>query len=102
MSVRHSNYISCIWTSWRLVTTIWFLDLLLILLFPLGIVFRLFKKLFKDNVISKKSFELWKKEDKFKAGFIEDLETITMAAVAWNSFFLSLATDDYDEKKSLL
>ncbi|KAL5235291.1 hypothetical protein ACI65C_002701 [Semiaphis heraclei] len=64
---------------------------------PGGMVLRLFHKLYQDSVISKESFELWKKEDEFKPGFDEDLETKTMAVVVLNSFFCSLATNDSDE-----
>lgn len=63
-------------------------------------VLRLFNKLYQDSVISKESFELWKKEDKFKPGFDEDLETKTMAVVVLNSFFLSLAANDSDEEET--
>ncbi|XP_022171727.1 eukaryotic translation initiation factor 4 gamma 3-like isoform X2 [Myzus persicae] len=65
---------------------------------PGGMVLRLFHKLYQDSVISKESFELWKKEDEFKTGFDEDLETKTMAVVVLNSFFLSLAANDSDEE----
>ncbi|XP_008179446.1 eukaryotic translation initiation factor 4 gamma 3 isoform X2 [Acyrthosiphon pisum] len=67
---------------------------------PGGMVLRLFHKLYQDSVISKESFELWKKEDEFKAGFDEDLETKTMAVVVLNSFFLSLAANDSDEEET--
>jgi len=60
---------------------------------------KLFHKLYQDSIISKKSFELWKKEDKFKAGFNEDLETKTMAVEVLNSFFLSLVANDSDENE---
>lgn len=63
-------------------------------------VLKLFNKLYQDSVISKESFELWKKEDEFKAGFDEDLETKTMAVVVLNSFFLSLATNDSDDDEA--
>jgi len=63
-------------------------------------VLRLFHKLYQDSVISKESFETWKKEDGFKAGFDEDLETKTMAVVVLNSFFLSLAANDSDEEET--
>lgn len=63
-------------------------------------VLRLFNKLYQDSVISKESFELWKKEDEFKPGFDEDLETKTMAVVVLNSFFLSLAANDSDEEET--
>lgn len=68
---------------------------------PGGMVLRLFHKLYQDSVISKESFELWKKEDEFKAGFDEDLETKTMAVVVLNSFFLSLAANDSDEDETV-
>lgn len=61
-------------------------------------VLKLFNKLYQDSVISKESFELWKKEDEFKSGFDEDLETKTMAVVVLSSFFLSLVTNDSDEE----
>ncbi|KAL4089885.1 hypothetical protein QTP88_024825 [Uroleucon formosanum] len=67
---------------------------------PGGMVLRLFNKLYQDSVISKESFELWKKEDEFKPGFDEDLETKTMAVVVLNSFFLSLAANDSDEEET--
>lgn len=63
-------------------------------------VLRLFNKLYQDSVISKESFELWKKEDEFKTGFDEDLETKTMAVVVLNSFFLSLAANESDEEET--
>ncbi|XP_025201815.1 eukaryotic translation initiation factor 4 gamma 3-like isoform X2 [Melanaphis sacchari] len=68
---------------------------------PGGMVLKLFHKLYQDSVISKESFELWKKEDEFKAGFDEDLETKTMAVVVLNSFFLSLAANDSDEDETV-
>ncbi|KAL5235219.1 hypothetical protein ACI65C_002629 [Semiaphis heraclei] len=61
-----------------------------------GMILWLFHKLYQDSVISKESFEVWKKEDEFKPGFDEDLETKTMAIVVLNSFFLSLATNYSD------
>jgi len=64
-------------------------------------VLRLFHKLYQDSVISKESFELWKKEDEFKSGFDEDLETKTMAIAVLNSFFLSIAANDYDEDETV-
>jgi len=62
-------------------------------------VLRLFHKLYQNSIISTESFELWKKEDEFKAGFDEDLETKTMAVEVLNSFFISLAENysDSDE-----
>lgn len=60
-------------------------------------VLKLFNKLYQDSVISKESFDLWKKDEEFKPGFGEDLETKTMAVVVLNSFFLSL-TNDSDEE----
>lgn len=63
-------------------------------------VLKLFHKLYQDSVISKESFELWKREDEFKPGFDEDLETKTMAVVVLNSFFLSLATNDSDDDEA--
>lgn len=60
-------------------------------------VLKLFHKLYQDSIISRESFGLWKKEEEFKAGFDEDLETKTMAVVVLNSFFLSLATNDSDD-----
>lgn len=63
-------------------------------------VLKLFNKLYQDSVISKESFEIWKKEDGFKIGFDEDLETKTMAVVVLNSFFLSLSTNDSDEEET--
>ncbi|XP_050056621.1 eukaryotic translation initiation factor 4 gamma 3-like isoform X2 [Aphis gossypii] len=68
---------------------------------PGGMVLKLFHKLYQDSVISKESFELWKKEDEFKSGFDEDLETKTMAVVVLNSFFLSLAANDSDEDETV-
>ncbi|XP_060849935.1 eukaryotic translation initiation factor 4 gamma 3-like isoform X2 [Rhopalosiphum padi] len=68
---------------------------------PGGMVLKLFHKLYQDSVISKESFELWKKEVEFKAGFDEDLETKTMAVVVLNSFFLSLAANDSDEDETV-
>lgn len=67
------------------------------MVFLLGMVLKLFHKLYQDSVISKESFEKWKKEEEFKSGFDEDLETKTMAVVVLNSFFLSLATNDSDD-----
>ncbi|XP_060846639.1 uncharacterized protein LOC132926310 [Rhopalosiphum padi] len=66
---------------------------------PRGMVLRLFHKLYQNSIISTESFELWKKEDEFKAGFDEDLETKTMAVEVLNSFFISLAENysDSDE-----
>jgi translation initiation factor 4G len=63
-------------------------------------VLKLFHKLYQDSVISKESFDLWKKEEEFKVGFDEDLETKTMAVVVLNSFFLSLQTNDSDEEET--
>lgn len=63
-------------------------------------VFNLFHKLYQDSIISKESFKLWKKEDKFKAGFDEDIETKTVAVVILNSFFLSLIANDSDEDET--
>lgn len=48
---------------------------------------KMFNKIYQDKVISKKSFNLWKNENKFKHGFNEDTETKTMAIVILNSFF---------------
>lgn len=67
---------------------------------PLGMVLKLFHKLYQDSVISKDAFEKWKKEEEFKSGFDEDLETKTMAVVVLNSFFLSLATNDSDDDET--
>ncbi|XP_025411781.1 eukaryotic translation initiation factor 4 gamma 3-like isoform X3 [Sipha flava] len=67
---------------------------------PGGMVLKLFHKLYQDSVISKESFDLWKKEEEFKVGFDEDLETKTMAVVVLNSFFLSLQTNDSDEEET--
>ncbi|CAH1732031.1 unnamed protein product [Aphis gossypii] len=53
---------------------------------PGGMVLRLFHKLYQDSLISKESFELWKKDDVFKSGFDEDIETKTMAVVVLNLF----------------
>lgn len=60
-------------------------------------VLKLFHKLYENSVISKESFEFWKKEYEFKIGFDEDLETKTMAVVVLNSFFLSLSINDSDD-----
>lgn len=65
---------------------------------PGGMVLKLFHKLYQDSVISKESFEKWKKEEEFKSGFDEDLETKTMAVVVLNSFFLSLDSNDSDDE----
>ncbi|XP_060846853.1 uncharacterized protein LOC132926503 isoform X2 [Rhopalosiphum padi] len=67
---------------------------------PGGMVLRLFHTLYQDSIISKESFELWKKEDEFKTGFDEDLETKPMALVVLNSFFLSLAENDSDSDEA--
>ncbi|KAF0749869.1 eukaryotic translation initiation factor 4 gamma 3-like isoform X3, partial [Aphis craccivora] len=69
---------------------------------PGGMVLRLFHKLYQDSVISKESFELWKKDDEFKSGFDEDLETKTMAVVVLNLFFPSLASNDSDEDETVV
>lgn len=61
-------------------------------------VLKLFNKLYQASVISKESFYVWKKEEEFKTGFDEDLETKTMAVVVLNSFFLSLESNDSDEE----
>ena len=58
-------------------------------------VLRLFHKLYQDSVISKEAFQTWKKDDKFNAGFDEDLETKNMAVL--NSFFIQLELNDSDE-----
>jgi len=71
------------------------------IIFPIGMVLRLFHKLYQDSLISKESFELWKKDDEFKSGFDEDLETKTMAVVVLNLFFLSLAANDSDEHETV-
>ncbi|XP_026818902.1 uncharacterized protein LOC113557529 isoform X2 [Rhopalosiphum maidis] len=63
-------------------------------------VLRLFHNLYQDSIISRESFELWKKEDEFKAGFDEDLETKSMAVEVLNSFFLSLAVNDSDSDET--
>lgn len=63
-------------------------------------VLKLFNKLYQVSVISKESFYLWKKEEEFKSGFDEDLDTKTMAVVVLNSFFFSLATNDSDEDET--
>lgn len=63
-------------------------------------VLKLFNKLYMDSVISKESFELWKNEKEFKAGFDEDLETKTMAVVVLNSFFVQLSTNDSDDDET--
>jgi len=63
-------------------------------------VLQLFHKLYQDSVISKKSFEIWKKDDKFHAGFDEDLETKTMTVVVLNPFFISLEPNDSDEDET--
>lgn len=63
-------------------------------------VLKLFNKLYQDSVISKESFELWKKEDGFKIGFDEDPETKTMTLILLNSLFLSLSTNDSDEEET--
>ncbi|XP_016657227.2 LOW QUALITY PROTEIN: uncharacterized protein LOC100573442 [Acyrthosiphon pisum] len=65
--------------------------------YPRGMVLRLFHKLYQDSVISKESFEIWKKDDKFNAGFDEDLETKNMIVVVLNPFFISLEPNDSDE-----
>ncbi|XP_060860797.1 eukaryotic translation initiation factor 4 gamma 3-like [Metopolophium dirhodum] len=67
---------------------------------PGGMISKLFHKLYQDRIISKKSFEVWKKEDKCKAGFNEDLETKTIAVEVLNSFFLSLVANDSDEDET--
>lgn len=67
---------------------------------PLGMVLKLFHKLYQDSVISKESFEIWKEEKEYKTGFDEDLETKTMAVVVLNSFFISLQTNDSDEEET--
>lgn len=64
---------------------------------PGGMVLKLFHKLYQDSIISRESFYLWKKEEEFKPGFDEDLETKTMAVVVLNSFFISLTTNDSDD-----
>uniref|UniRef100_A0A2S2P7B1 Eukaryotic translation initiation factor 4 gamma 3 n=1 Tax=Schizaphis graminum TaxID=13262 RepID=A0A2S2P7B1_SCHGA len=68
---------------------------------PRGMVLRLFHTLYQNGIISTESFEQWKKEDEFQAGFDEDLETKTMALVVLNSFFLSLAANDSDEDETV-
>lgn len=68
-----------------------------LLFFMLGMVLKLFHRLYEDSVIRKESFEFWKKENEFKVGFNEDLETKTMAVVVLNSFFLSFPTNDSDD-----
>lgn len=70
----------------------------MILFCSLGMVLKLFHKLYQDSVICKESFEKWKKEEEFKSGFDEDLETKTMALVVLNSFFLSLDANDSDDE----
>ncbi|XP_029341561.1 eukaryotic translation initiation factor 4 gamma 3-like [Acyrthosiphon pisum] len=67
---------------------------------PRGMISKLFHKLHQDSVISKESFELWKRGDNFKAGFNEDLETKTMAVEFLNSFFLSLVGNNSDEDET--
>ncbi|CAI6369891.1 unnamed protein product [Macrosiphum euphorbiae] len=66
--------------------------------YPGGMVLRLFHKLYQDSVIRKESFEIWKKDDKFNAGFDEDLETKNMAVL--NSFFITLELNDSDEDET--
>ncbi|XP_060844791.1 uncharacterized protein LOC132924468 isoform X2 [Rhopalosiphum padi] len=66
---------------------------------PRGMVLRLFHNLYQNGIISSESFELWK-EDEFKAGFDEDLETKTMAVEVLNSFFISLAVNNSDSDET--
>ncbi|XP_003245851.1 uncharacterized protein LOC100575701 [Acyrthosiphon pisum] len=63
--------------------------------YPEKMVLRLFHHLYQDSVISKESFQTWKKDDKFNAGFDEDLETKNMTVL--NSFFIQLELNDSDE-----
>lgn len=63
-------------------------------------VLKLFHELYQNSVISKESFDLWKKEEEFKAGFDEDLETKAMAVVLLNSFFLSIQANNSDEENT--
>jgi len=63
-------------------------------------VLRLFHKLYQNSVISKKSFEVWKNDDKFNAGFDEDFETKTMTVLVLNPFFNLLQRNDSDEDET--
>ncbi|XP_060858189.1 uncharacterized protein LOC132935607 [Metopolophium dirhodum] len=66
--------------------------------YPEGMVLRLFHKLYQDSIISKESFLIWRKDDKFNAGFDEDLETKTMTVL--NTFFILLELNDSDEDET--
>ncbi|XP_060858112.1 uncharacterized protein LOC132935536 [Metopolophium dirhodum] len=68
--------------------------------YPRGMVLRLFHKIYQNSVLSKESFEIWKKDDNFNAGFVEDLETKTMTVLVLNPFFMSLQPNDSDEDKT--
>ncbi|XP_060845336.1 uncharacterized protein LOC132924913 [Rhopalosiphum padi] len=67
---------------------------------PEGMVLRLFHTLYQDSIISKESFELWKKEYEFKLRFNEDFERKTISSVVFNSFFLSLSVNDSDSDET--